>query len=208
MNEKLRKTLVGFAASLGLQINEDAISEIDGEVTVNKYDMAKPDNWSDMSEEDQKMWEEKHMVKNVSDPEPDPKPALQPAKKPVAPATPAPLGENVVWLNSLIDEIGGQDAFKALLFGAVQAVEVMQNNEETERKDILTQLVTNSGGMLTEEELKDFELPVLRKMAKAMLPMQVNFAPMGGRTNVHANKAEDVAAMPDIFDPNFWTKEA
>jgi len=196
MNEKLKKTLVGFAASLGLQINEDSISELDGEeVTVNKYDMAKPDNWSDMSEEDQMSWKEKHMVRNTQ----------EPAKKR---DTPQPqVGENVVWLNSLINDIGGQDAFKALLLGAVQAVEVMQNREDVERGNLIAQLVTNSGGTLTEEELKDFEMPVLQTMAKAMLPTQVNFGPLGGRT-VHTNKTEEVAEMPDIFNPVTWNKEA
>jgi len=192
------KKTVGELLKEAFNVNVDVGDDAPEEVTVNKYDMAKPDNWSDMSKEDQMSWEEKHMVKNARELE------TEPESKPVAkPETPAPVGKNVVWLNSLIDEIGGQDAFKALLLGAVQAVEVMQNQEETERQTILAQIVTNSGGMLTEEEMKDFELPVLKKMAKAMLPMQVNFGPMGGRT-VITNKIEEVAEMPDIFNLETW----
>jgi len=199
------KKTIGELLKEAFNTNVDVGDDAPEGVTVNKYDMAKPDNWAEMSKEDQMSWEEKHMVKNAQEPAPEPKLEPKPAAKP---ETLAPVGKNVVWLNSLIDEIGGQDAFKALLLGAVQAVEVMQNQEETERQTILAQIVTNSGGMLTEEEMKDFELPVLRKMAKAMLPMQVNFGPMGGRTII-TNKIEDVAEMPDIFKIETWKdKEA
>jgi len=181
-----------------LKVNEES-----PELIANKYDMAMPDNWDEMSEEEQKAWKEKHMMKDNVETPAVPAPA---AKPPVTAntQTPAPKpDENLVWLNSLIEGIGGKDAFQALLLGAVKAVEMQQNGEKQEKETVIAALVLNSDGRLTADELKDKDLPTLQLMAKVVVPQQLADYSMLSTGAIKANK-DDVAVMPDIFAPDFW----
>jgi len=187
----LKEKLVQFAASIGFKINEDAISEIS---TNESYDMAFPDNWDEMSEEEQMAWKDKHKQtsQNTSDSEPEPKPVKANAQK-------AQIPETLMQLNSLIEEMGGMDAFKGLLLSAVESVEVMQQNREVEKANLIAALVTNSNGALTEADLQDMEITHLQTMAKVLTPAeQVNYS-MLGAGNIQHN-ADEIAPMPTIMD--------
>lgn len=191
---------------LGYKINEDDIVEMEQ----NQYDMAKPDNWADMSEEEQAKWKKEHMVKNEKTPEPEPKkPTPIKANQDDGPEDDKPeddkplTPENLMQLNSLIEEMGGFEAFKGLLYGSVQAVEVMQNQEKQERKNVIAQLVANSAGTLTEADLKDLDLAALNVMSKAIVPQHISYAGLGGQS-FQANEKDNFAVMPDIFAAETW----
>jgi len=165
--------------AFNMQVNADGLE------TNEQYDAAYPDNWDSMSEEEQMAWKEKHMVK---------------AEKPMAnqdepKQNTVKLPENVVKLNALIEDIGGIDAFKGLLLGAVEAVESMQQNQEIERANLVAQLVNNSA--ITEEELADVEVSTLKLMVKTIPQKSVDYSMLGAGSMQH-NK-DEVAEMPDIF---------
>ena len=189
-----KNLFVELAQKFGFKVNADAVEEI------SANEMNKPDNWDQMSEEDQKAWKDKHsMSKNAADETPQ-----KPEKTPAQPANkqneqePAPKpDEDLVWLNSLVKEMGGREAFKGLLLGAVNAVELAQNAQEKEKANVIASLVANSGGNLTEADLQDMELPALQKMAKVIVPAQfIDYRPLGATVKV--NK-DEIATMPDIY---------
>jgi len=155
------------------------------ELQANEYDMAYPDNWDEMSEEEQMAWKEKHMVKK-DEPKANQEEPKQNAVK---------LPENLVKLNALIEEMGGIDAYKGLLLGAVEAVESMQQNQEVERANLVATLVNNSA--ITEDELKDVETSTLKLMVKTIPTRNVDYSMLGAGSMQH-NK-DEVAEMPDIF---------
>jgi len=162
--------------AFNMQINAE-------ELQANEYDMEYPDNWDEMSEEEQMAWKEKHMVKE------EPKANAEPKQNAIQ------LPENVVKLNALIEEMGGMDAFKGLLLGAVEAVEINQNAQEVERANLVAQLVNNSA--LTEAELKNVETSTLRLMVKTIPTRNVDYS-MLGAGNMQHNK-EESAEMPDVL---------
>jgi len=187
-----------LAEFFGIRVNEDALELIE-----NKYDAEMPGNWADMSEEEQKAWKEKHMMKDNTETPAVPAPA---AKPPVTANTQAPApkpDENLLWFNKLIENMGGPEAFQGLLMGAVDAVKVHQNSQAGEKETVIAALVLNSNGTLTADELKDMDLPVLQKMAKVIVPQQLADYSMLSAGPIKANK-DDVAVMPDIFAAEFW----
>jgi len=177
-----KSLLVRFAESLGFQINEEAIQELNA----NEYDMAYPDNWDEMSEEEQMAWKEKHKKEMPKANQDEPEEPKQNTVK---------LPENLVKLNALIEEMGGIDAYKGLLLGAVEAVESMQQNQEVERANLVATLVNNSA--ITEDELKDVETSTLKLMVKTIPTRNVDYSMLGAGSMQH-NK-DEVAEMPDIF---------
>lgn len=186
-----------LAEFFGIKVNEDAL-----ELIANEYDADMPENWDELSEDEQKAWKEKHMMKENAQTPPAPKQEPPPAKTP----KPAPAAdENTIWLNGLIEGIGGREAFQALLLGAVKAVEIQQNSEKSEKETVIASLVLNSDGRLTEDELKDVDLPVLQKMAKVIVPQQLVDYRMQGAGTIKANK--DVAVMSDIFAAETWKEK-
>lgn len=179
-----------IAEVFGFKVNEESI-----EVVTNEYDMDKPENWDEMSEEDQMAWKKKHEVMaNAEDP---PKPAAKP--QPAARQTqPAPVPDELVELNQLIKDMGGMPAFKGLLLNAVEAVEGYQKTEEQERKVLVSAIVANSSSFKAED-LKEMDTPILKKLAEGMIAdnmrANVDWRMTGSRTLTH-NQEEDVAAPP------------
>jgi len=190
---------VNAAKVLGFTLNKDALIPIQNE----QYDADMPDNWDEMSEEDQAAWKEKHAMKNEQPPEATKANKANAKPKEEQPKPAAPDG-NLIWLNSLIDEMGGQEAFKGLLLGAVNAVETMQANEQAERDTLVATLMQNSGDSLTEDELKELDTPVLQKMVRVMVPAQfMDYRPLGA-INANSEKGEEMAPLIDIYDPATW----
>jgi hypothetical protein len=201
-----KTTLQKLAELFGFRINADAIEEI----SVNQE---RPDDWDEMSEDEQAAWEAKQakMTDNSSDDEPKVKPARKPVQNArqtqARVANQDPDVTNLLKLNSLIDEIGGFDAYKGLLLSAVEAVENYQMEHNQERDGLVAQIVANSAGSFEAADLQDMEIPVLKKMAQAfghdvtvdysMLnpsPLKTNkedFAPLPNIASLFNNKKED-----------------
>jgi hypothetical protein len=188
-----------LAKLFGFNINEEAISLATNE---EKYDEEKPDNWSEMTSEEHKAWMEKHMVKQQ---------AAETATATIQNASTSQnfvqnqVDENLTWLNSLISDMGGKEAFQSLLLNAVKAVEMQQNSQKLERETLVATLVQNSVGQFAEDELKEMDLPVLQKMAKIMIPQSVNYGPLASGLQINE---KELALMPDIFSAETWKKEA
>lgn len=164
----------------------------------NEYDEPKPDNWDDMSEEEQKAWEEEHMVKNQAQAKPEPKPETKSAPAPQIP-------EGVMQLNALVEELGGVEALKGLLLSAATITANALSQEEEEHDKLVKTIIANSANQFTEADLTDVPLPTLRKMAAVTSSIGVDYS-MYGAVNVNAHKGDDMAVMPNIFDPETWKK--
>lgn len=189
-----KKTFRSFAKLVG---NEEDLLPI-----ANEYDEAKPDNWDDMSEEEQKAWEEEHMVKAQVQTKPEPKAEPKPEPKSPAPKIP----EGIMQLNSLVEELGGIEAFKGLLLSAATITANALTQEESERDQLVKSIIANSAEQFAEDDLADVPLPTLRKMAAVTSsPLGVDYS-LFGAVNVNAHKGDDVAEMPNIFDPETWKK--
>jgi len=179
-----------LAELFGFHVNEDAIEDI----STNQMDY--PDDWDEMSEDEQKAWEAKNKKK---DDEPTSASPKQNAHQAQAPGRdPGPDVANLLKLNSLIDEIGGFDAYKGLLLNAVEAVEFIQNQQDRDRDALVTQIVANSAGQFEEADLEDVPVTTLKKLARSFdgHDVTVDYSLLNPQT-VKANK-EDVAPMPDI----------
>lgn len=183
-----------FAKLVG---NEDDLLPI-----ANEYDEQKPDNWDDLSEEEQKKWEEEHMVKTQAQDKPEPK--AEPKKEPKAPAPQIP--EGIMQLNSLVDELGGVEALKGLLLSAATITANALTQEEQERDELVKSIIANSADQFVGDDLADVPLPTLRKMAAVTSPIGVDYS-LFGAVNANAHKGEDVAVMPNIFEPETWKKD-
>lgn len=168
----------------------------------NEYDEAKPDNWDDMSEEEQKAWEEEHMVKAQVQTKPEPKDEPKPEPKTLATKIP----EGIMQLNSLVEELGGIDAFKGLLLSAATITANALTQEEKERDELVKSIIANSADQFAEDDLDDVPLPTLRKMAAVTSPIGVDYS-LFGAVNANAHKGEDMAVMPNIFEPETWKKD-
>jgi len=129
----------------------------------------------------------------------------QPATTTTVPVTPAapvpqpkPLPENLAKLNKLMDDIGGFDAFQSLLSATADVIEVSQNKQEEERAQLITALVANSAGSLTEDDLESTDLDTLRMMAKIQAPgPSIDYSILGSRT-VRVNE-KDIAPAPSFL---------
>lgn len=169
-----KNVFLKFAKSLGFNINEDAIID-------NEYDMAYPDNWDEMSEEEQMKWKEEHKVMaNVQKPEPKP-----------ASVIPAELMQ----LNALVKEVGGVSALRDLLLSAATVTANALTQEEQERETLTASILANSSEF-SEEELKSVETPILRKLATVAVPRMTNYASLG---SVNANAKDKIAPRPSFF---------
>lgn len=191
-----KTTFQKLAGLFGFHINADAIEEISA-------NQERPDDWDEMSEEEQAAWEAKQakMKDNSSDDEPE----VKPARKPVQNARQAqarvasqdPDVTNLLKLNSLIDEIGGFEAYKGLLLSAVEAVENFQMEHNQERDGLVAQIVANSAGSFEAADLQDVEIPVLKKMAQAFgHDVTVDYSMLNAGP-LKTNKG-DIAVMPDL----------
>lgn len=190
-----------LAELFGFKVNEESI-----EVVANEYDMAYPDNWDEMSEDEQAAWKKEHMKSNAQKPaQPAQKPQpSQPSQQPSQANQPSPEYENLVQLNQLIKDIGGMPAFKGLLLNAVEAVESHQKTEEQERKILISAIVANSSSFKSED-LEEMDVPILKKLADGLvstaMQSNVDWRMLGARTLSH-NKEEDVANPPSFLLAN------
>jgi hypothetical protein len=196
-----KQRFVGLAKLFGIQVNEDAIEEIaepgvEPELIENK----KPeyDEEEEMpDEEEMPMKKKKKMMAANSRP-------AQPARN----ARAEPEYQNLLKLNQLIDDIGGFDAYRALLLSAVDAVEHMQQNQAGERDGLVAEIVANSSGALTAKDLETTELPVLEKMAQAFAAQSlvagsgVDYRMLGTRIKQNKGGAEDIAPLPSFLLKN------
>jgi len=181
-----------LAELFGFKVNAEAIEEI------NTNEMDYPDDWDEMSEDEQDAYKAK-MEKNASEDDDLPvKPVRRNARAQVRGADPGPDVTNLLKLNSLIDEIGGFDAYKGLLLSAVEAVESFQMEHNRERDSLVTQIVANSAGEFEKADLEDLSIPVLKKMANAFggHDVSVDYSLLNPKP-LKANK-EDVAPLPNI----------
>ena len=182
----------GLAQIFGFNVNEADIEE----VSANADDMAYPDNWDEMSEEEQAMWKEENMPKaNAQVPCGGSLPARQVRSNRYA--TEAEYA-NLLMLNQMIDDIGGFGAFKALMLNAVDAVEMAQNSQKQERDVLISAIVANSSSFQADD-LKGMDVPVLRKLAAGLtenaMRTNVDWRMLGSRS-VTQNASEDVAIPP------------
>jgi hypothetical protein len=185
-----KKTFRSFAKLVG---NAEDLLPI-----ANEYDEDKPDNWDELSEEEQKKWEEEHMVKAQAQAKPEPKTELKPSPAPQIP-------EGIMQLNVLVEELGGIEAFKNLLLSAATITANALSQEEKEHAELVKTIVANAADQLTPDDLADVPVATLRKMAAVTSsPIGVDYS-LFGAVNVNA-KGEDMAIMPNIFDPETWKK--
>lgn len=197
-----KTTFQKLAELFGFKVNADAI-----ETLKTNEGMNYPDNWDEMDEDEQAAWKSEHMKGNSSDEddEPEPKPApktvARNARRPASKPGQDPDYSNLLKLNSLIDEIGGFDAYKGLLLSAVEAVENFQAQHNQERDSLVAAIVANSAGEFEEADLADVPVPVLQKMSRTLSPaghdVSVDYSMLNPRP-LKTNK-EDVAAMPDLL---------
>jgi len=191
-----KNAFLKFANLLGFQINEEALAPVKHE-----YDMDKPDNWDEMSEDEKAAWKKEHMKSNSSDPEPEPKPT-----KP-EPKANADEGE----MAQLVAEFGGAKGIRTLLSNAKQIVDNQREAEKTERANLVAEIVLNSSETLKEEDLEDTPIALLNKMAEALRPTGfesgVDYSLLGGR-KVTKNSKNEVAPRPVHFARQPVTKEA
>ena len=195
-----KTTFQKLASAFGFQINADAIEE----VSINE-DMNYPDGWDDMSEEEQAAWKAKQakMTDNSYDDEPEVKPARKPVQNArqtqARGASQDPDVTNLLKLNSLIDEIGGFDAYKGLLLNAVEAVENYQAQHNQERDGLIAHIVANSAGSFEVADLENVEVSTLKKMAQAfgvVHDVSVDYSMLNPEP-LKTNKG-DIAEMPDL----------
>ena len=152
------------------------------------------------------------VVDPEKDPEADPTPAPVQNKaetdpEPEVDPEPEPVHQNseIAELKELIDGFGGVAGMKAILVNAAAVTSAHKEGEDREHANLIAEMVINSSETLKEEDLKDVELPLLRKMADAMRPTGfeggVDYSLLGARQNTQHN-AEQVAERPVIFTRN------
>jgi hypothetical protein len=193
-----KTTFQKLAELFGFRVNADAIEEL----STNEMDY--PDNWDEMSEEEQMAWKEKNgkMKDNSSEgDEPEVKPApktRQNARQAQTRGASQPDIQNLLKLNSLIDEIGGFDAYKGLLLNAVEAVEDFQARQNADRDTLVSQIVANSAGQFEEADFENVPVPTLKKKARAYggHDVTVDYSVLNPQT-VKTNK-DDIAPLPDV----------
>ena len=184
-----QKTFYKFAKLVG--------NEADLKPIANAYDEAMPDNWDEMSPEDQAAWKEKHMKANEQ---------IEPAAQPAAPAVtsnaqPAPAARmevpaEIAQLSGLVKEVGGVDALKTLLVNAAKVSVNAQTAEDQERAALTAKVKANSAEF-TDDELKEMPIGTLRKFADSLQPVFVDYS--GSAPRMAANRADLVAPRPSLL---------
>lgn len=173
-----------------------------------KFDMAMPDNWDQMSADEQAAWKDKHMMANAEEPEPAPQPAAPAVtSNAAAPATPtqsAKLAQparveiptEIQQLTGLVKEVGGVDALKTLLVNAAKLSVSAQATEDQERA-ALTETIKANSAEFADDELKSLPIGTLRKVAHSLQPVFVDYS--GFAPRMVANKADQVAPRPSLL---------
>jgi hypothetical protein len=171
-------------------------NEADLKPLANEYDESMPENWDEMSEEEQAAWKEKHMVANEDKPTP---PAATPAVTSNAQAAPPAKVEvpaEITQLAGLVKEVGGVDALKTLLVNAAKISVSAQAEEDLERASLTAKVKANSVEF-GDEELKEMPIGTLRKVANSLQPITVDYSAVAPRTV--ANKADQIAPRPSLL---------
>jgi hypothetical protein len=123
---------------------------------------------------------------------PAPAPAASPPAPPASPPAPPAADDNLAKLNQLITDIGGFEAFKAVLLAAVEmgksAAPAAPAPQANRRAALISSLVTNAKG-LTPQDLADVDIAVLEKMANAVATTNVDYAALGVVTNSNSQPA-------------------
>jgi hypothetical protein len=191
-----KKTFYKFAKLVG---NEADLIPLENE----KYDMAMPDNWDEMSPEDQATWKEKHMMKANEQIEPAAQPAaiVTPAKTVgVIPNAAQPakveIPVEIAQLTGLVKEVGGVDALKTLLVNAAKVSISAQATEDQERTSLTEVIKTNSADF-TDDELKEMPIGTLRKVANSVRPIAVDYS--GFSPRMTANAKDQIAPRPSLL---------
>lgn len=108
------------------------------------------------------------------------------------------LPESIQQLDSLISEIGGFEEFAGLLLNAAELQADAVEKEEQKRQALVEQLVANSEGSITEEQLRDVETYALELMVNAIQP-KVDYSVLGLRGNAGQGKDDGYIPAPSFF---------
>lgn len=185
------KTFRKFAKLVG--------NEADLVPLANEYDEAMPENWDEMSPEEQAAWKEKHMMANEGE-KPAPQVAAPAVTSNAQPAQPArvEIPAEITQLTGLVKEVGGVDALKTLLVNAAKVSVNAQAAEDQERTALIATIKANhTNGDFTDDELKAMSIGMLRKFANALQPIFVDWSPAAPRMS--ANQADQVAPRPSLL---------
>lgn len=156
-----RDNFIKFANWLGFKINEEAFDDIEDDDDVEG------------------------LAQNVEDDEPVAK-AKTNKQKPAADTAPKPveIPDEIMQLNELVKEIGGVEAMRNLLLSAATVTANALTQEQQQRERLTGEIIANSSGMLTAEDLEEVSLPVLQKMAVANSRPYVDYSALGAVHNV------------------------
>lgn len=186
----------GLLKLMGLQVNTEDIRPLENA----KFDMPMPDNWDQMSPEDQAAWKDKHMMANAQI-EPAAQPATPAVTSDTATAQPAKMEvpAEITQLTGLVKEVGGVDALKTLLVNAAKLTVSAQATEEQERASLSATIKANSAEF-SDDELKELPIGTLRKVANSLQPVFVDYS--GFAPRMMANKADQIAPRPSLLLKN------
>ena len=184
----------GLLKLMGLHVNAEDIHPVEN----TKFDIAMPDNWDEMSPEDQATWKEKHMMKANEVDKPIPQPAVPAATSNASTAQPArvEIPAEIMQLTGLVKEVGGVDALKSLLVNAAKVSISAQAAEDQERNTLTAKVKANSAEF-TDEELKAMPIGTLRKIANSLQPIAMDYSGLASR--MAANQADQVAPRPSLL---------
>jgi len=181
-----KSVFLKFANALGFKLNED-------EVIATNEGATKPDNWDELTEEEQAAWNKENMPKaNVQ---------VKPKEQPAPKAQPAPveIPAEIMQLNALIQELGGVPAFRTLLLSAATVTANALSQEEAEKDTLVASILANHAEQFEEDELKELDLPVLRKMSVALAPKhRIDYTALGGM-NANAKDNDKIAPRPSFL---------
>lgn len=187
----------GLLKLMGLQVNTEDIHPLENA----KFDMPMPDNWDQMSPEDQVAWKDKHMMRPNEQQQPTAQNVSANTAQPAQPAPPAraEIPAEITQLTGLVQEVGGVDALRTLLVNAAKLTVSAQATEEQERANLSATIKANSAEF-SDEELKTLPLGTLRKVANSLQPVFVDYS--GFAPRMMANKADQIAPRPSLLLKN------
>lgn len=193
-----KKKLVQFAKAIGYEISEDAILDV-------KADETKVDEPVTPEKVETEVDE---VLKTNNTPPPPQTPVQQPPVQPTQ-------ASNIPLLDQLINDLGGFEAFKAVMLkvlnaqnnpqGQTPAQQPVQNVadkdkepvevpdpkliENKKREDLVAVLVANAKNGFTAKELEMFTTPMLEKLSTSLEVPEVDYSGLGSSA-VKANKQE------------------
>jgi hypothetical protein len=198
-----KKKVVGFLKFLGIKLNAEDLAEINGDETpVEPVTETVAETTPEVPDE--------ALVANAFPPQAQAPQAAQ-APLAVAPAPQPPVAQpsNMPMLDALINEMGGFEAFKAVMLkclemgqaGGAQTPQAPQQQPypNSKRTELTTVLLASSKGAFTQADLDGMSEPVLLKLSAALKPEQasVDFGALGLSTN--AAKKQTPAPRPSIL---------